>query len=164
MDAEVIERLYPSIAWDREGLVPAWDFVNRFSRQHRYTPDGGGGSNHALCGARIRWMYCSSGDSTRCERCDEIARKKARTDPRVLRVCRKRCDQCLFSSARIVDEERAEQVVADCLETGTHFICHKATVRDGGNVCCRGFYDRHGDDSLVIRLAREFDVVVEVDP
>jgi hypothetical protein len=87
-----------------------------------------------------------------------------RHDPGVFRVAAKRCDECLFSSARIVPDERAEQIVADCLADGTHFICHKATMADGGNVCCRGFFDKHGDESLVIRLARELHAVVEVDP
>jgi hypothetical protein len=75
---EQMDEMFPSVAWDRVGLVSEWDFVRRYSRQHRYVPEGDTGSDHALCGARIRWMYCSPGDSTRCERCDAIALERAR--------------------------------------------------------------------------------------
>lgn len=48
----------------------------------------------------------------------------------------RRCDECLFSSAKIVSDSRKEQILADCRETGNYFICHKDT-----KACCRGYYD-----------------------
>lgn len=64
------------IAWDRAGLVPQYDFMNRYSAQH-LVRDGG---DHALCGARIRWLYISPGDSTRCARCFGIAARHGYVD------------------------------------------------------------------------------------
>ena len=55
---------------------------------------------------------------------------------RTLSVLTKRCDQCLFSTARIVSAERKAEVLKLCERKGNYFVCHKT---DG--VGCRGFYD-----------------------
>ena len=65
------------IAWDRAGLVPEHDFVRRYSAQHVACPPDAG---HALCGARIRWLYISPGDAHRCARCFAIAAKRGLVD------------------------------------------------------------------------------------
>lgn len=72
-------------------------------------------------------------------------------DPTILTVAQKRCDQCLFSSAKIVDDARRDEVLESCRRTGRAFECHKATIT-GQHVVCRGFYD--ADVSLVIRLGK----------
>ena len=69
-----------------------------------------------------------------------------------LSVLQKRCDQCLFSDAKIVDDKRREQVLADCKESGRYFTCHKASMKGRNDVCCRGFFDTQ--DSLLLRLAK----------
>ena len=53
-----------------------------------------------------------------------------------LSVLTKRCDQCLFSAARIVSDKRKAEVLKLCARKGNYFVCHKT---DG--VGCRGFYD-----------------------
>jgi len=78
-----------------------------------------------------------------------------------LYVCAKRCDQCLYSSARIVPQERAEGLIAEARERGSHFICHKHTIRAGANVACRGFFD--AEHTLEIMLARSLGIIVFVD-
>ncbi len=55
-------------------------------------------------------------------------------------VCEKRCDECLFSKAKIVDEQRKLQVLKDCEKSGRYFLCHKSTMV-GKAVVCRGFFD-----------------------
>ena len=60
-----------------------------------------------------------------------------RTATRGLTVVRKRCDQCLFSTARIVSAERKAEVLRSCERTGRFFVCHKSERNAG----CRGFYD-----------------------
>jgi hypothetical protein len=60
------------LARSREGLVPAYDFVAMYSRQHIALVD----SKHTLCGARIRWLYISPGDGRRCQRCFALARTR----------------------------------------------------------------------------------------
>ncbi len=64
------------IAWDRIGLVPEHDFINRYSRQHVVLD----GDAHALCGTLVRWLYISPGDRRRCPRCFCIAAKHGYRD------------------------------------------------------------------------------------
>lgn len=72
-----------------------------------------------------------------------------------------RCDQCLMTEGRIVPGERAAQIIKDCKKEGTHFVCHKASLAGGLNVCCRGFYDQV--PTTVIQLAQALDRVVFVE-
>lgn len=75
-------------------------------------------------------------------------------------VMESRCDQCLFDPAnRIVSAERAREVLNECRRTDTHFVCHKSTIADGGNVCCRGFYDANPMASNSMRIAARLGVV-----
>lgn len=80
-----------------------------------------------------------------------------------LRVCAKRCDQCLFSSAKIVSDERRDEIVADLTKQDRHFLCHKSQLRDGGpDRVCRGSYEQN---PKVVRFAHALGVpVVMVDP
>jgi hypothetical protein len=61
------------LAWKRD--VPDYH-VDKVSAQHVARP----GTNHALCGARIRWMNISLGDSRRCRRCYDVAVKRGYVD------------------------------------------------------------------------------------
>jgi len=72
-------------------------------------------------------------------------------------VTAKRCSECLFSSAKVVPQSRADEIIKECLRTDTHFICHKL------DICCRGFFDKHAADVWHIRLARLLDGVIFVD-
>lgn len=45
-------------------------------------------------------------------------------------VQKKRCDECLFSEGKIVSNGRREEVLRDCQELNTHFVCHKASLKD----------------------------------
>ncbi len=56
-----------------------------------------------------------------------------------LLVCENRCDQCLFSKAKVVNDERQAGLLLNCRITGKYFICHKSA--DGQPVVCRGFFD-----------------------
>jgi len=66
----------------------------------------------------------------------------------MFKVCKKRCDQCLFSENRIVSPERAAEVLQECEKKDSHFICHK--YRD---VCCKGFYDADPGATNLMRIA-----------
>lgn len=74
----------------------------------------------------------------------------------MFKVCDKPCDQCLFSKDRIVSAARMKQILKDCRESDSHFICHKATIA-GKDVCCRGFYDTQ--TSQGIRIAQRLRMV-----
>ncbi len=73
-----------------------------------------------------------------------------------------RCDECLFSDAKLVSDARRDEILHECQQLNTHFICHKASI-NGQDVCCRGFYDERRDARS--RLASELGLVefVEVD-
>lgn len=57
-----------------------------------------------------------------------------------LLVCEKRCDQCLYSTAKVVSDKRREALLRACRRSGRYFLCHKATLA-GKAVVCRGFFD-----------------------
>ena len=57
---------------------------------------------------------------------------------------KKRCDECLFSEGKIVGDDRREEVLRNCRELNTYFVCHKASLKDL-DVCCRGFFDEGRD-------------------
>lgn len=77
-------------------------------------------------------------------------------------VQKEKCDQCLFTENRIVSVERMMEILDGCEEEDKHFICHKSSIKDGGNVCCRGFYDRDPNRTNLMRIAHRLGVVEEV--
>ncbi len=81
------------------------------------------------------------------------------------RVCKKRCDQCLFSSAKVVDDKRKLDILRTCAEKDAHFICHKFTIAEGpdSQVCCRGFYDANPAATNLMRIAGRLDALEFVD-
>ena len=56
-------------------------------------------------------------------------------------VYKTKCDQCLYSSNKIVSDERKETLIKGILRSDKHFTCHKASI-EGKDICCRGFYDQ----------------------
>lgn len=80
---------------------------------------------------------------------------------RMLKLATRKCDECLYSSNRIVDAERAKQIISETTREDRHFICHKATQR-GEEVVCRGCYEQ--GPKQMIRIAQRLGVLVEVDP
>lgn len=69
-----------------------------------------------------------------------------------------KCDQCLFGPNRIVPVSRMRAILASCKRDDGHFICHKSTVQ-GGNVCCRGFYDANPEATNLMRIAARLKVI-----
>jgi hypothetical protein len=67
-------------------------------------------------------------------------------------VMPKRCDECLFSTRKIVSDPAKEDVLAECRQSGRAFVCHKASFLNEYRVC-RGFFDR--DESIVVILAKK---------
>lgn len=74
-----------------------------------------------------------------------------------LQVCEQKCDQCLFTSSRIVRPERVKEIVKSCHATGKAFICHKGSLTGNDQLVCRGFYDTQ--KTQVIRIAERLGVV-----
>lgn len=78
-----------------------------------------------------------------------------------LKVCDKRCGECLFSKQPIVSETRKQQVLADCSETGRYFLCHKAANDRNEAVVCRGFFDT--EENFACHAAKRLGIVCFVD-
>jgi hypothetical protein len=76
-------------------------------------------------------------------------------------VMAKRCDQCLYSDAKIVPDESKAAIIEGCLDKGHHFTCHKATLQ-GWDVACRGFHEAHPGNSAASRMAAALGIVVPV--
>lgn len=78
----------------------------------------------------------------------------------MLKVAKKCCGQCLFTSKKIVSDERKASILEDCVRNDTHFVCHKASMK-GEDVVCRGFFGNH--DSSMIRIAGRLNMIEFVD-
>lgn len=76
-------------------------------------------------------------------------------------VCEKRCDECLFSKAKLTDDPTKLAILDECRNTGKYFLCHKGTLL-GKAVVCRGFFDTEPNQAC--RVADRLDLVELVDP
>ena len=67
----------------------------------------------------------------------------------MLKVCAKKCNQCLFTSNRIVSKQRMTSIVRNCLKRDTHFECHKGTINNE-QIVCAGWYNQYTSQMLSI--------------
>lgn len=74
----------------------------------------------------------------------------------MFKVCDKKCKKCLFTKDRIVSKERMAQILEECEQKNTHFICHEASMKDE-DVCCSGFYETQS--SNLMRIAQRLNMV-----
>lgn len=81
---------------------------------------------------------------------------KVKSIPKEQLVCQSKCDQCLFSSNRIVTKERMKQIIANTLKANTHFICHKGSINKQ-NIACAGWAERYG--STWLTLAKQLNLI-----
>lgn len=77
-------------------------------------------------------------------------------------VCAKRCDECLFTPAKVVDEARKKQLIETCVADGSFFVCHKGSLTGNHQLCCRGFFDEVETLTTVLAKAWEMVRFVEV--
>lgn len=68
------------------------------------------------------------------------------------------CKNCLLTPDRIVSAKRAKEIIQSCAKDQTHFVCHKSSM-EGGNTCCKGFFDAFGHLSKNISLAKWLGVI-----
>lgn len=55
-----------------------------------------------------------------------------------------------------------EELVEQCLQEDKYFECHKGTIV-GEHLVCRGFWNKHKNDVLPLRLAQMFELVEYVE-
>jgi hypothetical protein len=76
----------------------------------------------------------------------------------MLKVQKKRCNECLFGDNFVVScEERRDEVIRDALAKDSYFVCHKSSIsnkKKDEDVCCRGYWDAHKDDFNLGRIAQ----------
>jgi len=75
-----------------------------------------------------------------------------------MKVYKDCCKNCLLSPDAIVSAKRRKEIIQTCSLEQTHFICHKASMRDE-DVCCKNFYDKLGHTSQMVRIAQRLNVV-----
>lgn len=80
----------------------------------------------------------------------------------MFKVYKTSCKNCLLSSDAIVSPKRRKDIIKDCVTKQTHFVCHKASMRNE-DVCCKTFYDTLGHTSQMIRIAERLNAVEEVE-
>ncbi len=78
----------------------------------------------------------------------------------MFKVKKQSCDECLFSKDKIVSNKRRQQILSDCRQEDSHFICHKATI-DGHNICCHDFYKTQ--DISIIQISQRMGWIEFVD-
>ena len=69
------------------------------------------------------------------------------------RICAERCDQCLFSKNKIVPASRKKEIIKETQRDQAFFVCHKASLRDESDVCCRGYFDSYGYNIQLYQIA-----------
>jgi hypothetical protein len=74
-------------------------------------------------------------------------------------VMKEKCNECLYSPNRVVSIARRKEILRDCKQRNSHFICHKSSI-EGGGACCRGFYE--SSSTNMIRIAQRLGMIKEV--
>jgi hypothetical protein len=79
--------------------------------------------------------------------------------PDGLRVCAEMCSDCVFRPNNLMHLRagRLAQMVRDSLKQDSFIPCHQTL--DGERAVCRGFWDRHKNDTLGCRLGQILGVI-----
>lgn len=79
----------------------------------------------------------------------------------VFPIMARRCSECLFGPNKIVSNERRAEILKECKQGDSHFLCHKGSIA-GEEICCRGFYEKKTTN--LIRIAERMNRVIWIDP
>lgn len=88
-----------------------------------------------------------------------MEQKKKKGGLKVYKTC---CGNCLLSKDSIVSPARRKGIINDCVENQTHFLCHKSTIA-GTEIICKTFFDKLGQHSQMIRIAKTLNMIEEVE-
>lgn len=89
----------------------------------------------------------------------------------MLKILRSPCDQCLFSKGKIVSDARRDDVLKQCQDSESHFVCHKFTIEElqgrltpeEANVVCNGFYRHDPEGTTLLQIATRLGMIEWVD-
>ena len=76
-----------------------------------------------------------------------------------MKICAKKCNECLYSKNRIVSAERAAELTRKVVREDGYFVCHKSSIRGGEEVVCAGSHP-----GQLVRIAGRLGVLTPVDP
>jgi hypothetical protein len=81
-------------------------------------------------------------------------------------VCADLCSTCVFRKGNLMQlaSGRVRQMVDESVKNDSAITCHKTLGKQGERAICRGFYDRHKDNVVPLRLAQHLDLIVEDKP
>lgn len=79
------------------------------------------------------------------------------------KVYKRPCKNCLLTKNRIVSPERAGEIVSDCVQKQTHFVCHKSSMEGDEGVCCKKFYEEYGGAIQMARIAERLNMIEMVE-
>jgi hypothetical protein len=68
-------------------------------------------------------------------------------------------NECLMGKNKVVSDARKEQLLEDIMYQQSYFVCHKASIAENDDVCCKGFYDKLGHTSQMIRISERLDMI-----
>jgi len=71
-----------------------------------------------------------------------------------LKVYSECCKNCLLSKDRIVSGARAKDIIQNCIQEQTHFICHKSD-----KTLCKTFFDKFGHYSQMVRISERLNMI-----
>lgn len=79
-------------------------------------------------------------------------------------VLSRKCSTCIFRPGNLMHlrDGSVDTMVDGCIEDNTVIPCH--STLDGPRSVCRGLWDKHRGEILVLRLAQCFDVIAFDDP
>jgi hypothetical protein len=74
-------------------------------------------------------------------------------------VLDRKCDLCIFRPGNLMhlDEGRRDDMVQDCIDKDTVIPCHETLT--GPRSVCRGLYDLHRGDLVMLRFAHALKII-----
>lgn len=76
-----------------------------------------------------------------------------------MKVMKQCCNECLMGKNKVVSDERRTELLQEITSVQGYFVCHKASIAGDQEVCCKGFYDKLGHTSQMIRISERLNMV-----
>ena len=76
-----------------------------------------------------------------------------------MKICAKKCNECLYSKNRIVSAERAADIMMEVARKDSYFVCHKSSIRGEEEWVCAGSHP-----GQLVRIMGRLGALEYVDP
>jgi hypothetical protein len=81
----------------------------------------------------------------------------------MFKVFKTQCENCLLSPDSIVSFKARKEIIKECVTNQSYFICHKATMNEQDDICCKTYFDQLGHTSNLIRISQRLGMIEEVE-